>query len=191
MFYFVIPVLVHNQCSYFELVSPVCFGHNAIWIRSPDQKVDANTMTDASFGIEIFKTEFASALVYKLQRKKQFKSNDQTSVDNISTEDSSTNLQLLVIWNANEEYRYCVRALLIKHSNTITWYEDTLEKLHSMHLSLCRSDDVIEDTWLLDDVTALTTTSKWEEESRTFEITLSEGTIKDDSREPLWVSSSM
>jgi hypothetical protein len=60
-----------------------------------------------------------------------------------------------------------------------------------MHLSLCRSDDVIEDTWLLDDVTALTTTSKWEEESRTFEITLSEGTIKDDSREPLWVSSSM
>jgi hypothetical protein len=151
-----------------------------------DQKVDAETMIRASFGRSIFKAEFSSALIYKLQRKKSLESN----ADNTSTKDTSTSLQLLVIWGLNDKYDLCVRALLIKHSNTITWNEDTLKKLHSMHLSLCRDDDVIEDTWLLDDATVLMTTSKWKV-GCIFEIIISDGTRKDDTMEPLWVSSNM
>jgi hypothetical protein len=174
-------VLVHNQCSDFELVSPAYFGRNAIWIRSSDQKVDTNAMTRASFGKEIFKDKFASVLIYKLQRKGRLKSNDQSNVDSAFTEDSSTSFN---------RTGYSVRALLIKHGNIIDWNEDTLEKLHSMYHALCR-DDEIEDTWLLDDATVLMTTSKWKKDSHAFEITISEGIRKDDSMGPLWVSSNM
>jgi hypothetical protein len=131
----VIPVLVLNQCSDFELVSPVYFGHNTIWHIPLDQKVDANNMTRASFGIDTNKDEFESALMYKLQRKKRFKSNNQSNADNTFAKDTSTTLQLLVIWKSHNKYGYSVRVLLIKHSNTITWNEDTLEKLHSTRVA--------------------------------------------------------
>jgi hypothetical protein len=152
--------------------------------------VDANTIARASFGEEIFKTEFSSALIYKLQRKKYLESNDQSNADSIFTEETSTSLQFLVIWRYNDKYSVCVRVLLIKHSNIIAWNEDTLEKLYSMYLFLCKGDDIIEDTWLLDDATVLMTTSKWEMD-HAIEITLSEATRKDGTMAPLWFSLNM
>jgi hypothetical protein len=184
----VFSVLVHNQCSDFELVSPVYFGHNVIWHIPPDQKVDTNATTRANFRRDIDKIEFASALMYKLQRKKRLRSNDQSNADGTSTEDTLTSLQLLVICGSEFGYVFSTRVLLVKHSKTITWSEDTLEKLHSMHSALL-NDDEITDTWLLDDVTVLMTTSKLGEERRTVEITISEETRKDGTVEPLWVSS--
>jgi hypothetical protein len=153
--------------------------------------VDANSETRASFGRDTFKIEFTNTLLYKLQRKKRLESNDQSDANNTFAGDSSTSVQLLVIWRLNDEHKFCVRALLIKHSNTITWNEDTLEKLYSMHLALLRDDWIIEDTWLLDDATVLVTTSKLEGKNRTFEITISEGIRKDGTIEPLWVSSNL
>jgi hypothetical protein len=186
-------VLVHNQCSDFELESPVYFGHTVIWFRSPDRKVDANTVTRASFGRYIFEPRFTSALIYKLQRKKHREFNNQSNLDNTSTEVTSTCLQLLVIWRSDDWYgnRLSVRALLIKHSNTITWNEDTLEKLHSMYLALLGDDRNTKDTWLLDDTTVLMTTSNSKEISCATKITISEGTREDDSMEPLCVLSSI
>jgi hypothetical protein len=185
------PVHIYNQCSDFDLVSPAYFGRNAIWIRPPDQKVDANAMTRASFGIHVIVREFASALIYKLQRKNSLESDNQLGIDSTYTEDTSTSLQLLLIWGYNDEYRFSARVLLIKHSNTITWNDDTLEKLHSMHLALCRNDYIVKETWMLDDATVLMAASKWEEYNYAFKITLSDGTRKNDTREPLWVSSNM
>jgi hypothetical protein len=186
-------VFAHNKCSNFELASPAYFGRNTIWHILHDQKVDANVMTGVSFGREIFKVEFASALIYKLQRKRRLESNDQTDTDNTSTKDISTSLQLLVIWRSNSRYRdgLRVRALLIKHSNAIIWNEDILEKLHSMQLALLRDDIIVKDTWLLDNTTVLMTVSKWREMDYATVITISEGIKKDDSMEPLWVSSDM
>jgi hypothetical protein len=185
------------------LVSPTYFGHNAIWYIPPDQEVGANAMARARFGRNATKYEFSNVLIYKLQRKKCIESNEQSKADSISEKDTSTSLQLLVMWISNDKHRYSVRALLIKHSNTITWNEDTLEKLHSMYLALFNKGlriDVlstrnkhysVKDTWLLDNVTVLIIELKWEEESRTFEITISKGTGEHDTVEPLWVSSSM
>jgi hypothetical protein len=156
----------------------------------PDQKVDPNTMTRASFRREVTKSGFTGALIYKLRRKKPLEYNDKPDEDNASTEDTSTSFQFLVIWGLNDEYEYSIRALLIKHSNAITWNEDTLEKLHSMYLALLRDGLLREATWLLDDKTMLMTTSEWKV-GQTTEITISEGTRKDGAIEPLWVPSSM
>jgi hypothetical protein len=172
------------------LVSPVYLGHHVIWIRSPDQKVDANAITKAILGRNIAKDDFTGALIYKVQRKHR-KSNNQSGTSSKLTEDASTGLQLLVIWRYNE-YRLYVRALLIKHSNAIAWNEDTLEKLYSMHLSLLRDKHNIKDTWLLDNETVLTTTSEckgfWNYATK---ITISEGTREDDFMKPLWIPSSI
>jgi hypothetical protein len=187
----VFPVLIHNQCSDFELASPVYFGNNVTWHIPPDRKVDINTATEASFGRDVTKDECASALIYKLQRKKRFESNDQFSVDNTFTEDAPTSLRLLVIWRFIDKSEVSLRALLVKHSNVITWDEDKLEKLHSMHLDLLRDDEVVKDTWLLDDVTALMVILRWKSGRYITEITISEETREDDSEEPLWVPSSI
>jgi hypothetical protein len=171
-------VLVHNRCSNFELVSPAYFGRDAIWIRFPDQKVDANAITRASFGQDIANDHFVVVLIYKLQRKRNLESN----TDNTSKEESQTNFQLLIICEPEIQYEFPARALLIEHSNAITWDEYQLKMLHSMRyvlLEKCyptKNNDVtrkyssIEYMWLLDDTTALMTTSKLQNDNYVFEI---------------------
>jgi hypothetical protein len=193
IFHRVFPVIIHNQRSDFELVSSTYFGHNAIWIRSPDQKVDANTVARAIFGRDVSKLEFMTALLYKLQRKKRLESNDQSNVDNTSAEGSSTSLQLLVIWGTDRSYRHSTYTLLIKHSNTIVWNEDELKKLHSAYCASFGTMFQVEPfcfakyTWLLDDAPVLMTTLELGKVSRAIEITISEGIRKDDTKAPLCI----
>jgi hypothetical protein len=78
------------------LTSSVYFVHNAIWIRSTDQKVDANTVARASLGRDVTKDEFSSALIYKLQRK-SIESHSQSNADNTFSEGTSTSIQLLIM----------------------------------------------------------------------------------------------
>jgi hypothetical protein len=182
------PIFVRNQCSNFELVSPIYFGHNAIWIEFPDQKVDANTVAVASFGRDIVKNEFSGALIYKLQRK-NIESNYPSNMDN--TKNTSTSTQLLIMWGSNDRSEISLHTLLIKHSNEITWDEDKLKKLHAMYHDLLEKDKVVRYTWLLDDVTVLKTVLKWEYRRNMTEIIISECTREEDSKEPLWVPSDM
>jgi hypothetical protein len=148
-------------------------------------------MTRTGFGKDKIKNEYVSALIYKLQRKKRLESNEQSNANNASIEDTSTSLRLLVMWGPNNGHKISARALLIRHSNAITWNEDTLEKLHSMHLDLLRDNCVVRDTWLLDDATVLMTILKWKRGKDTFKIIITEGTREDDSMEPLWIPSSI
>jgi hypothetical protein len=157
-------------------------------------------MAETNFGGRATKHEFVCVLIYKLQRKKSFESNE----DNTSKEKSSTSIQLLVICEPQDEYGFFVRAQLIKHSNTITWDEDKLRELYSMRHALLNkrlladSNDVfkkypfiVEETWLSNDTTALVTRSMWESGDYVFEITISEGTRKGDYMEPLWIPSNV
>jgi hypothetical protein len=149
----------------------------------PDQKVDTNAMTRASFGQNAAKREFASTLIYKLQRKGSFESN----VGNISTEYSSISPYLLVIWRSDNKSEYSVRVLLIERSNAATWDEDELKKLDYPPLSLLGDGYIIKNTWPLDNAAVLTA-SKWEKRARTIEITISEGTGKNRPMVPVRAS---
>jgi hypothetical protein len=180
IFHDVFSALVYNKCSDFELVSPVYFGRDVIWHIPPDQKVDTNTMTSASFGKHVLKHEFMVALIYRLQRK-----NIESNMDH--TKDTSTSIQLLVIWRFNNSYDFNVNTMLIKHNDTITWDEDKLRALYSMHRDLSRTVYRTKDVWLLDEATVLMTTSKWGEERYTTKITLSEGTRDDSFTRPIRV----
>jgi hypothetical protein len=60
-----------------------------------------------------------------------------------------------------------------------------------MHLDLLVNDKAVRDTWLLDNVTVLRTMLRWEYGKNMTEIIISEETKEDDSKEPLWVPSSI
>jgi hypothetical protein len=137
--------------------------------------VDTNAVVRASLGRDATKNEFASALIYKLQRKKHLEYSNQFNAGSAFTGDESTSFQLLVIWGPGDKEvdEFFARALLIKHNNEITWDEYTLEKLHSMYLALLRGDWIGKDTWLLNDIAVLRTTLRWKKDSYVFEITIS------------------
>jgi hypothetical protein len=180
--------MIHNQCSYFELVSPEYLGHDIIWYMLPDQKVNANTMTSASFGKSIVKSDFILALIYKLQ-KKSHNFNNQSNTD--STKDISTNIQLVVVWIPGEGLSFHVNAMLIEHIDTITWDEEKLVKLCYRHRTPSKRALTIEDTWLLDDVSVLKTISRRNGEKYATEITISEGTKNEETIKPLFIPSNI
>jgi hypothetical protein len=186
LYHDVFPIIIHNQCSDFELISPVYFGHDVIWHILPDQKVDANTMTRASFRRNTAKSDSMIALIYKLQRKNH-NPNNQSGANN--TKNTSTNHQLLVIWGVDNSHKLCVNIMLIKHNNIITWDEDKLKELYSMHHALHEVYCVIEDTWLLDNEIVLMTASGWGIVNHAIEIIISKGTRKYNSMKPLYIPS--
>jgi hypothetical protein len=166
-FHNVLSIIIHNECSDFELVSPSYLSRGVTWYIPPDQEVDANTSTRISFAKEITKNEFTSALIYRLQRK------------NIESNADNTSIQLLIIWKFDKMDEFSARVLLIKYSNTITWDDNMLKKLHAMDLTPLDDYADVSETWLLDDATMLTTTLMWDDEWPTLEITIETG--NDDS----------
>jgi hypothetical protein len=145
-------------------------------------------MTSADFVRDAFKSSSATALMYRLQRKNH-NSNNQSDADN--TKDTLTDIQLAIVFLSNEKLYFDANTLLIKHNNTITWNENRLRKLYYAHHSQYRKSDTIKDTWLLDDATVLMTVLKWDERGRAFEVTVFKGTKRDDSIEPICISSNM
>jgi hypothetical protein len=184
----VLPVFVHNQCSDFELISPEYFGHDKIQHILPDQKVNINAITRAAFRKELVRHDFTTALLYKLRRR-SYNPNNPSDADNIR--DTSTSIQLLVIWRVDNNYKFYVNAMLIKHNNIITWDDNKLKKVYSMHHTLQTYEHTIEDTWLLDDATVLMTTLKWGRTVRAIEITIAERAKEDYSMESLCIPSTM
>jgi hypothetical protein len=181
-------IIVHNQCSNFELISPAYFGQDITWHIPLDQKVDANTMTRISFKNNLVKHDFTAVLTYKLQRKNSYKSNNQSST--VDTTDASS-LQLLVIWRSDYFHEFYVNVILIKHSSIIAWDEAKMKMIHHIYSDIIkRRGRMIEKTWLLDDDTVLMTTPRRGEEGCTLEIAISKGARKDDSIEPILISSS-
>jgi hypothetical protein len=111
IFYDIFSTLVINRCSNFDLIYPVYFERDVIWHIPPDQKVDANTIKNASFGKEAAKSGLANILMYKLQRKKNIESSNQPNIDNTSTVVRSTSIQLLVIWKSYNIHDFCNRTM--------------------------------------------------------------------------------
>jgi hypothetical protein len=185
VFYYVHPILVHNQCLYFELVSPVYFGDNVIWHIPPDQKVCANDVTKASFGKDAAKSEFTSVLIYKLQRKKHLESNDQSNEDSMFTKDTLTGFQLVVIWRYNSDRIYS-HAWLIEHDNTFIWNEDKLERLYDVYNNQYNASSSM-GGWLLDDDTVLKVGCETAYRSFGTKVVISEGKHVSSLIKPLWV----
>jgi hypothetical protein len=113
-----IDMTINNQCSSIELASPVYFVEDETYHISFPQQVSFKSIMKASFGTSMNGGTFGGVLLYRLQRK----------------EDTSTSIQLLVIWRYKSDGLYS-HTLLIEHESTLVWDKDKLKMLYDGYYS--------------------------------------------------------
>jgi hypothetical protein len=178
---------IYHQCPGIELVSPVYACNSAKCRTSPDQIVCFGSMMQACFDIDSPQTWPTGILMYELKNTKPFNNDDA-----ISSKDEATCTQLFIIWKVKNFEKFCVNLRVIEHDKGCVW-----DRINLMELTYwCNVFNVqhgpIEETWLMHDHTALmiSTNAAREEGCYKLEITVSEGSIKDDTWRPRYISSS-
>jgi hypothetical protein len=169
---------IHNQCMNANLVSPTYItGIELECYRPPDHKVCAGDTMQSGFIIKFSDAPYG-VLIYRLQRR-------QTHESTEISEDTSSTIQLLVIWKFSKSKTLHADVLLIEHDEGFNWNEDDLRKLRRKNINrLSLLSDSATDTWTLDDNVALMTTFKIMNEDRILNINISEVKRDSDTRTP-------
>jgi hypothetical protein len=180
-----VKLTIHHQSPGIELASPVYACDGAKCYLSPDQRVDVDFTTQAGFNIDLDQYESTGTLIYKLQRKNM----DQSNEEAISSEEETTCTQLLINWRVDSSKEFHVVSHLVEHDKGHVWNGAVLMRLAENCELYGIQHDLIEDTWLMHDNTALMTKMNVtrEEECYKLEMTLSETSIKDDTRRPWYI----
>jgi hypothetical protein len=152
-------MIIHNQCSKINLVSPIYFSNGAVCPKLSDQQIDINAKTRVCFEINATQDDFEGALLYKLQRHAE--SGDQRNMNLLTTEINENDakcIQMLVTWKMQDS-RLFVLLALIEHAKEFTCDGDELKKLYYKNRRwLKRYVSTTLDTWLMDNNMALETT---------------------------------
>jgi hypothetical protein len=162
------------------LVSPLCYSDGTCYL-SPDQSVDVGSTVKVGFDIDLTQRGFIGILMYKLQRKNIDQSNEK---DDISSEEKTTCIQLFVTWKVYKSGNFGVYSSLIEHDKDRVWNRDMLVELVDLYELYDVQHDSIEETYLMHDDTVLMTilNSNSEEECYKLEMTISEGSVKNDTQ---------
>jgi hypothetical protein len=140
---------IYNRCSTIDLLSPAYITHG--WskcCRAPNYRVCTGDIMRSGFIIKS-DNEFDGALIYKLQKKQLHKSTE-------NNRDTSSAVQLLVVWRIAEFKVLYADILLVKHDKRLD--KDNLRELY--HGNFCRfrlCPDATTETWSLDGNTGLLT----------------------------------
>jgi hypothetical protein len=175
--------IIHHQFPGVELISPVYFSLFATCCLSPDQRVDFSSTTQADFNIHPNRNVSIGALMYKLQRKNIDQSNGET----ISSKEEATCIQFIIIWKVKNHSEFHAYPFLIEHDEGHVWDSAKLMELAFVCGLLNIQYIPTEETWLMHDNAVLMTSLNitHEEECYKLEMTISEGSIKDDTQR-LW-----
>jgi hypothetical protein len=175
-----VKLIIRNQFPGIELVSPVYAGNLVTCYPSHDQCVDAGSTTQASFKIDPTQNESIGILMYKLQRNNI----DEFNEEAISSEDEATWIWLAMIWKVCKSGKIFVVSDLIEHDKSHIWDSNELMKLDEYYELFNTQHGPIEETWLMHDNAVLTTNLNIirEEEYYELEMTISKGSIRDDTQ---------
>jgi hypothetical protein len=179
-----VELIINHQFAGVELVSPVYAGDIITCYLSPNQNVEVGFTVQAGFNINYDQGKSIGALMYKLQRNNIDQSNEET----ISSEGETACTHLIMIWKIYESGETFVDSILIEYDKSCVWDQDSLSKL-AEHYNLFDEQDPIENTWLMRDNTVLMTSLNLtrEEAHYKLEMTLSEGSINEDTWRPQYV----
>jgi hypothetical protein len=180
-----VKLIIHHQFPGIELISSVYGSHGATCHLLPDQKIDSGSTVQTGFNIDPDESWSTGALMYKLQKRNMIRSNE----DGTSNEDEATCTQLVIIWGVTEAGEIWVVLDLIEHDRSHVWDRDSLMKLVGRYRLFNIQHSPIENTWLIYGTAALMTRMKVarEEECYKLEITISETSIKDDTKRSRYV----
>jgi hypothetical protein len=152
----VLNITIFNQYTGLRLTSPVYYSNGTACHMSPNQQTDNGTIMEASFGACLDRKLFKGALLYKLQRKHTDRTDNQSNSGIAFTEDTSTNIHLVISWDYRFNYKFYV--CLIECTNDFTldedklwaWYREHIYELHKKYKSKVN-------TWLIYDGTIMKT----------------------------------
>jgi hypothetical protein len=181
-------VIIHNQCSNVELVSPVYFGNDTAYLKLSDQQINIGTEVKIRFEIYTTRDEFKGALLFKLQGYSNSQYDMNTSITEIDKNETKY-VQMLVFWGIKDT-KLSLYAALTEHAEEFTWSEDALRKLYYENRDWLKEyDDTISDTWLVNDNMTLKTTLNTEDLKRAFELSVSISEEKKDdyAMRPLYI----
>jgi hypothetical protein len=175
-----VELIIHHRFPGVELVSPLYYSDGVCYL-SPDQKVDAGSTMQAGFNADFFQSESVGILMYKLQKQ----NTDQSNGETISTKEASCT-QLVVIWKVNSSKEFFIASFIIEHDERHIWDRDRLKRMANYYKKINIQHGPIEYTWLMRDNTALMTRENvtLEEKCYKLEITISEGSIDEDTWRP-------
>jgi hypothetical protein len=139
-------ITICNLYPGLELTSPI-YCNNSICHISPSQQTEVGVIL-ASFGIASNHKDIKGALLYKLQRK-YARTNNHINSDIVPTENTATNIYLLVIWNiVDDDHKFYV--CLLKCADDFIWNEDKLWTLrHKYNAQFLKDYDYKTITWLI------------------------------------------
>jgi hypothetical protein len=170
-------------------VSPVYFSNGTTCRIFPSQQGDICTTTEASFGIDSKQEDVKGSLLYKLQRKHTTNTDNQPNSNSVSTENTTTNIYLLVVWNAISVQHSFYTCLIECNDDNFTWDEDKLWALYREY-----DDQFYKDyksntiTWSMHDGTVMKTrVSLTYGPNYKLDIDISEGTVNYEIKEPMQI----
>jgi hypothetical protein len=181
-------IIIHNQCSDIELILLVYFGNGAVCPRLSGQQININTSMKIRFEINITQDEFEGALLYKLQRKLH----NQYSMNTLTTRADNNEAKyvyMLAAWKM-KDFEPLVYVVLVEHTREFIWNEDKLKTLYyANHDRLKEYNNIVLDTWFVDDNVVLKMTFNAIDLKRAFElsISISEEERNDYAMRPLYV----
>jgi hypothetical protein len=176
---------IHHQFPGVELASPVYASDGASCYLSPDYIIDVGSTMQTSFNIDFTQDETMGALSYKLQRKNI----DEFNEESTSSEEETTCIQLVVIWEVDRLGEFRVISHLIEYDKDYVWDRNRLMKLAEHYKSSNMKDALIEETWLMYDNTVLMTIMMVarKEEYYELEIIISKTSMNENTRRPWYI----
>jgi hypothetical protein len=175
-------LIIHHQFPGIELTSPVYAGDGVERYLPPDQNVDVDSTMQTGFNINRSWRESFGILMYKLQRKNI----DQSDKGNMSSEDETTYIQLVIVWKVSSFKEFLVDSYLIEHDKDRVWDRNRLMKLANLYRLRDIQHGPIEMTYLMHDNTVLMTSLSvtFEERYYKLDITISKTGRKYDTLRP-------
>jgi hypothetical protein len=192
---------VYNQYPDIELVSPVYFCDGGTYNEYFVERTDTSVMMRISLRLGLLDKLPGGILMYKVQRKRNAKSDHQPSTDTASTEvieDTLKMMRLLVAWKIGSFGEPGVYITLVEHSNELVLNEDKLAQLYNKINDtpseecdwVFRYCSFSKSTWLMCDNTIMV--ARYEaaqKESLESKIIISKGVKSKYAESVLWIDS--
>jgi hypothetical protein len=182
-----VELAIHNQFSGIRLVSPVYEGDSITCYLTPDQRVDAGSIMQAGFSIHPARIESIGVFMCKLQKKNIDQSNENIT----SSEEEAIYTQLIFIWKIYKLLgKFQMYSDLIDHDKRRIWNRDSMMKLAESYKLYDIKHSPVEYTWLIHDNVVLRTSLNVDhkEECYKLEMTISKGSIRNDTKKPQYIS---
>jgi hypothetical protein len=181
-----VKLIIHHQLPGIELVSPVYACDSATCYLLPEHSVDAGSTAKVGFSINFSQKLPVGILMYELKRK----DTKQPNKNAISSEDDAKCIRLVMVWKANGPEEFLVVSRLIEHDKGYIWNINRLMKLAIWHHLYDLQNSVFELTYLMHDNSVLMKRMNTTREGECYklEMTISEGSMKDDTWRPYYIA---